>query len=232
MSPDEVRQQSKKIIIIGTREFGQMAFDYFSRDSQHSVVAFAVNREFLGDQDKCCDLPVIACEDLAAHYTPAEYSVFVAMTYSQLNRDRARVAATMRESGYDTVSYVSSHAFVADNVDIGGNVFVFEDNTVQHRCCLEDNVILWSGNHIGHSSVIRQNCFISSHVVVSGGCDIGANSFVGVNATIGNDLTIGSDCTIGAGAVITRSVPENSVVAPTHSAVRENASRRLWKVQE
>ena len=38
---------------------------------------------------------------------------------------------------------------------------------------------LWSGNHIGHHSVIEDNVFVSSHVVISGGVTIGDGCFLG-----------------------------------------------------
>ena len=53
-----------------------------------------------------------------------------------------------------------------------------------------NNVVLWSGNHIGHNTVIRDNCFIASHVVISGFCEIGENCFLGVNSTVINNITI------------------------------------------
>ena len=52
----------------------------------------------------------------------------------------------------------------------GDNCFILEDNTVQPFVTIGNNVTLWSGNHIGHDSVIEDDCFISSHVVVSGTC--------------------------------------------------------------
>lgn len=43
--------------------------------------------------------------------------------------------------------------------------------------------------------------------------DIGDNVFIGNNAIILPGVKIGSKCVIGAGSVITKSIPENSVVA-------------------
>ena len=57
---------------------------------------------------------------------------------------------------------------------------------------IADNVVLWSGNHIGHHSTIGANCFISSHVVVSGFCRIGEACFMGVNSTVSNNTNIES----------------------------------------
>ena len=231
MSPEKIRKSGGKIVIIGTSEFGEIAFDYFSRDSRYEVAGFAVERAYLRETE-LCGLPVVAFEDMAAHYPPGEFEVFTALTYSRLNRDRARLVAAACAAGYRCASYLSPAAFVSPNAEIGENVFVFENNVIQHRCKLEDNVILWSGNHIGHSAVVRQNSFISSHVVVSGLCDIGENCFIGVNAAIGNGVKIGRDCTIGAGARIVRDMPDNAAVQPEASPVRENISRRLWKIRE
>jgi acyl-[acyl carrier protein]--UDP-N-acetylglucosamine O-acyltransferase len=63
----------------------------------------------------------------------------------------------------------SEHEVVAFTVD-----FVLEDNTIQPGVRIGDDVTLWSGNHIGHDSVIADHCFISSHVVVSGWVRIGS----------------------------------------------------------
>ena len=48
---------------------------------------------------------------------------------------------------------------------IGENTFIFEANVVQPGVTVGDNVVLWSGNHIGHDSVIEDHCFIASHAV-------------------------------------------------------------------
>ena len=76
-------------------------------------------------------------------------------------------------------SYVSPRAFVWRNVKLGEHCFIFENNVLQPFVNIGDNVVLWSGNHIGHHSKIGDHCFVSSHVVVSGFCDIGANCFLG-----------------------------------------------------
>jgi carbonic anhydrase/acetyltransferase-like protein (isoleucine patch superfamily) len=91
------------------------------------------------------------------------------------------------------------------------------------------NVVLWSGNHIGHHSVIQDNVFVASHAVISGYCDIGKNCFVGVNATIANNIRIGADCVIGAGALVARHVEEDRVVkgAPGEGT---GSARRLNRV--
>lgn len=78
-----------------------------------------------------------------------------------------------------------------------------------------NNVILWSGNHIGHHSVIKDHCFISSHVVISGFVEVGEYCFLGVNATIANNIRIAKDCLIGAGVTILKDTEEGKVYGST-----------------
>jgi sugar O-acyltransferase (sialic acid O-acetyltransferase NeuD family) len=190
-----------QIVIVGDGETAELAYEYFTHDSPHEVVAFAVEREY-AKKDKLFDLPVVAFEELETRYPPAAYKAFVAISYTKLNRVRARLYQATKGKGYECVSYVSSRAFVWHNVEIGENCFIFENNVVQYAVRLGHNIVLWSGNHIGHQTVIHDNVFISSHVVVSGYCEVGANCFIGVNSSIANNVRIAPDCLIGMGAVI------------------------------
>ena len=203
--------KNKKLVIVGDSAFAEVAYEYFTVDSPYEVVAFAVEREFL-KKAELFGLPVVAVEDMVSLYPPAEHDFYAALVYTQMNRLRTRLYHEVKAKGYAPASYVSSKAFVWRNVELGEHCFIFEDNTVQPFVKIGANVVLWSGNHIGHHSVIGDNCFISSHVVVSGFCTVGQNCFIGVNATFGNNLAVGDDCLIGSGALIARDVPDDTLV--------------------
>ena len=126
---------------------------------------------------------------------------------------------------------VSSRAFIWRNVKIGENCFIFEDNTIQPFVKVGNDVVLWSGNHIGHNSTIRDHSFFSSHVVISGFCDIGEYSFLGVNSTVINNISIGEDCFIGAGALIQKDVLSGSVLQESSTDISKVSSLRLFKVR-
>ena len=62
---------------------------------------------------------------------------------------------------------------------------------IQPNVRIGNDVILWSGNHIGHDSTIEDHCFIASHAVISGNVTIGEPyCFVGVNATFRDGVTV------------------------------------------
>ncbi len=204
-------EKSKKLVIVGAGEFGEIAYEYFTMDSPYEVKAFAVEKQYL-TKSSLYDLPIVAFEELPALYPPEEYETFVAITYPKLNRERTRMYRMCKQYGYRCASYISSRAFVWHNVEVGENTFIFEDNTVQFHAQIGNNVVLWSGNHIGHRSVIKDNCWLTSHVVVSGFCSVGENSFIGVNVSIGDRVTIAEDSVIGAGSVTVKSLEEKGRV--------------------
>jgi len=128
-----------------------------------------------------------------------------------MNQVRAAKYVEAKALGYELVSYVSSRCSFLTQFPHGDNCFVLEDNTVQPFVRIGSNVTLWSGNHIGHDSIVGDHCFISSHVVVSGHVQVGSHCFLGVNATIRNNLTIGDHTLVGAGALIMTNTPPRSV---------------------
>jgi sugar O-acyltransferase (sialic acid O-acetyltransferase NeuD family) len=210
---------NKKLVIVGASAFAEIAYEYFSHDSDYEVVAFSVEQAYLRDTE-LFGLPIVALENLTELYPPENYDCFIAITYIQLNQVRARLLKQVQKLGYHTPSYVSSQAFVWRNVEIGKNCFIFENNTVQPFVKLEDNVILWSGNHIGHHSLIKKNTFISSEVTISGNCEIGENTFIGVNATISNNVKIAAYNLIAMTAGIYKDTEEGFIY-------RSNPARKV-----
>jgi sugar O-acyltransferase (sialic acid O-acetyltransferase NeuD family) len=226
-----MRHNAKKIVIVGDGEFAEIAYEYFTHDSPHDVVAFTVERPFL-TRETLFDLPVTPFEEVETRFDPADHSIFVAVTYTQLNRVRTRLLREAKAKGYRPVSYVSSRAFVWRNVVIGENCFIFENNVIQYHATIGDNVILWSGNHVGHRASIRDHCFLSSHVVVSGYCEVGESCFLGVNSSIGDHVKVAKDCIIGAGAVIVRDTEEGKVYKGDREGPARVSSLQLFKVKE
>lgn len=190
--------KNNKLVIVGTGEFAKIAYEYFTYDSNYEVVAFSVHSDFI-TETSLFNLPIVPLEKVRELYPINAYYIFVAIPATKLNRLRTQLYQEVKNMGYSLATYISSKAFVWRNAVIGENCFIFENNTVQPFVTIEDNVILWSGNHIGHRTVIRKNAFITSHAVISGYCEIGMGSFVGVNATFNDKTSVPEDCIIGSG---------------------------------
>lgn len=221
----------RKLVIVGDSAIAEIAYEYFTHDSPYEVVAFGVDEAYMR-RDTLFGLPIVPFGRMADLYSASEHSVFVAIGYNQLNRLRTRFAREAKAMGYQLASYVSSHAFVWHNVEIGEHCFIFENNVVQPFVKIGDNVVMWSGNHIGHHSIVRNNVFFASHVVLSGFCDVGDNCFIGVNATIANNVTIAPDGLLGAGCMILRDTEPNRIYGAKMTTPVEKSARQYFKVPE
>ena len=215
-----------KVVVFGAGDIARLAHYYFQTDSDHEVIAFAVDAAYRTDSE-FQGLPVVAAEEVSRLYPPSAVSMFVALSYAKMNRLRADKYAQAKTWGYDLVSYVSSRCSYLSQHRHGDNCFILEDNTVQPFVRIGSNVTLWSGNHIGHDSTIGDHCFISSHVVVSGHVDVGPSCFIGVNATLRNSISIGERTLIGAGAVIMKDTRPGSVYPGPRSEPISKSSDQL-----
>lgn len=202
-----------KVVIFGTLDTAELAHYYLTNDSEYEVVAFTVNRDYLEEDTfipRGTDeiYPVVAFEDLETKYPPSEYLLFAPMTGVKMNTLRKNIYEEGKAKGYEYISYISSKATVCDN-KIGENCFILEDNTLQPFTEIGNNVVMWSGNHIGHHGKIEDHVFFTSHVVLSGHCHVKERAWIGVNATIRDYTTIGEGCLIAMGAMITKNTEDN-----------------------
>ena len=191
-----------KVVIFGVLDTAELAHYYLTHDSAHEVVAFAVHQEYL-KEPYFHGLPVVAFETVQEVYPPQDFDFFAPMTGRKMNKNREQVYNDAKAKGYKLISYVSSKATLFNN-PIGDNCFILEDNTIQPFTTIGNNVVLWSGNHIGHHGQIKDHVFFTSQVVLSGHCVVESYSFFGVNATIRDYLTIAEGTLVGMAAAVTR----------------------------
>jgi len=84
------------------------------------------------------------------------------------------------------------------------------------------------GIHIGEESFIARGALILSHDFVRGkhaDTYIGKRCFIGVNAIVMPGVVIGDEVVVGAGAVVTKSVPANSIVAGNPARIIKSGVR-------
>jgi sugar O-acyltransferase (sialic acid O-acetyltransferase NeuD family) len=214
------------LVIFGAGDIARLAHHYFTRDSDHRVAAFAVDRSFKSG-DSFLGLPLVDFEDVTARYPPDRYRMFVAMSYAKMNHVRADKYDRAKDLGYSLVSYISSRCTWLTDQPAGDNCFILEDNTVQPFVRIGNDVTLWSGNHIGHDSVIDDHAFISSHAVVSGHVHVGSYCFIGVNATLRNAITLAPETLVGAGSIVMKDTDPKSVYVAARTGVFSKTSDKV-----
>ena len=217
----------KPVVIFGVGAFAQVAEVYLRKDSPREVIAYTVDGEYV-TASEFAGLPVMAFEELLESHPPERVDLLVATGFRGVNTVRRDIYERCKQHGYSLVKYVSSKAMVMSDEEMGENTFVFEANVIQPFVRIGDDVVVWSGNHIGHHSRIGSHCFIASHAVISGHVVVGEMSFIGVNATLRDGIALGPKCVIGAGAVVLHDQEEGTVLRATEAPVHP---RKSWELR-
>src|SRR5689334_23728867 len=112
-----------EIVIFGAEQIAALADFYFTYDSDYTVVAFTVDRAYV-KSDTYLGRPLVPFEEVGERYPPREYSMFIAVSYAQLNALRRAKFEAAKALGYELVSYVSSRATTFPDLDHGDNCFI------------------------------------------------------------------------------------------------------------
>lgn len=216
---------TRNVVIFGSAEIAELAKFYFENDSDYRIVAFVVDDAFVG-ADQYLGLPLVPFSEVTKRYPPAEHAMHIALSYSKLNRLRQEKYEQAKSAGYRLASYVCSKSVTWPDLSVGDNCFILESQTIQPTVKIGNNVMIWSGNHLGHGSVIGDHTYIASHAVISGHCAIGQRCFFGVNATIKDFTTIGDDCFVAMDASVTKDMPAGAVALGTPAEIFPDDDRR------
>jgi len=90
---------------------------------------------------------------------------------------------------------VNAGVVIGSNTQIGKHVLINRSVSIGHDNIVEDYVSFGPG------------CVLGGHV------KLGQGAFIGLNASILPKINIGSNSIVGSGAVVTKDVPSNSIVA-------------------
>lgn len=199
-----------KIIIFGTGRGADVAFRYLTKDSPHQVCAFTVESAYKNTME-FHGLPVVGFETVENVYPPGEYMMFIPLGFKGLNRVRCEKYMQAKKKGYSFISYVSSSIARIEDLKVGENCFILEGQTINLDVEIGNNVTIWSGNHIGDCSVIKDHNWLSSQISISGNVTIESFCFLGNSSSISNGLTVAQRSFIGANALITKNTTEGGV---------------------
>tara|TARA_E500000178_G_scaffold353674_1_gene420208 strand:- start:698 stop:1288 length:591 start_codon:yes stop_codon:yes gene_type:complete len=118
-------------------------------------------------------------------------------------------------------------ANIRENNQIGNNVSVGTHSVIEHNVKIGNNVRIHSQVFIPEYSFLEENSWIGPNVVFTNskfpnrpdskknliGPKIGKFAVLGANSTILPSIVIGQHSIVGAGSVVTKNVPDFSIVA-------------------
>ncbi len=106
--------------------------------------------------------------------------------------------------------------YVGKGCNIMTGVVITNDVSVDEGCLINLNVT------IGHDTVIGKFVEISPGANISGRCIVGDFCNIGTNAVLLPGVTLGRNVIVGAGSVVTKNVPDDSLVVGVPAVVKKS----------
>lgn len=98
------------------------------------------------------------------------------------------------------------------NVEIGEGINLMTGSIITNDIKIGKAALINLNCTIGHDSDLGDFVELSPGVHVSGNCTIGNFCSLGTNSTLLPGVTLGKNVIVGAGSVVTKDIPENSLV--------------------
>lgn len=190
-----------KVILFGTGRGADIAYRYLSADTDHQVVAFTVDEAYM-QRRLFHGLEVVPFESVDRMLPPSDHRMLVLLGFEGMNRLRQDKYLAAKAKGYGCISYVSSTVTSLEPLAIGENCFILEQQIFNLDAQIGDNVVMWSGNHLGDSVRVMDHCWLSSRVSIAGYSTIEPRSVLGVGATVSHNVTVRRASFVGANAHI------------------------------
>lgn len=197
----------KKLLIFGTGGGARLAYEKIIEKKDVEVIGFIEFKKFY--KKRYLNKPVFIFEKINTKYNK-KFIIFIHKNFNNLNEDRTKIYKIFKKMKFRFYSYVHP-SIINKKFKIGENCFILENQSICADVKIGNNVVMWTHNHIGDRSIIKDNVWISSSVTIGGDCCIGKNSFLGMNSTISHSLKVADNNLIGANSLISKNTKKNQV---------------------
>ena len=137
-------------------------------------------------------------------------------------KHRSMLSDKFEKLGGELYTIVSKNAEVGsfDN-NVGNGVIVTSGVIITNSITIKKGALINLNCTIGHDTIIGEYVEICPNVNISGHCTIDDGVFIGTSTTILPKVHIGKNSVVAAGAVVTKDVPANVMVAGIPAVVKK-----------
>jgi sugar O-acyltransferase (sialic acid O-acetyltransferase NeuD family) len=140
-----------------------------------------------------------------------DYS-FIVTIGGDKGKNRVLISKYLIKNKLTPFSAINKNSNIANNVTLGDGVQIMMGVSIGAKCKIGNYVILNTSSSIDHECNIAEGCHIAPGATLAGKISVDKYSFIGTGAVLLPNIKIGKECVIGAGSVVTKNVPDFSLV--------------------
>lgn len=136
---------------------------------------------------------------------------------------RQSLEAKFNNLGGELVSLISPKADIGHfDVTIKPGANILSNAIIANGCKIGKAALIYHNAQITHDCTVGDFCELSPGATMLGASQIGNNVSLGANSTILPKIKIGNNCIIGSGSVVTKDIPENSIVVGVPGVIKKS----------
>jgi sugar O-acyltransferase (sialic acid O-acetyltransferase NeuD family) len=209
---------SKKILIIGAGDLGQLMAHHLAQSDDFELVGFLDDTKLIGEQ--VCSKPVLG--GIALITTLFEQKkfeeVFIAIGYKHLNF-KEELFNELKAKEIPLAKFIHKSAIVDNSVKIGEGSFLLPGVILDKDVKLGSCVLLNTGVVIAHDTEVGDFCFFGPAVNLAGFIKIAPKCFLGINTTIIDNIEITTPIQTGASTTIVKNIVESGLYLGTPARI-------------
>ncbi|WP_242698696.1 acyltransferase [Alteromonas sp. 5E99-2] len=116
---------------------------------------------------------------------------------------------------------ICAHTFIENKVSMGNNVTIKSGVYLWYGITIEDNMFVGPNATFSNDKYLRSKKYLEQYPKTI----VKRNASIDANVTILPGIILGENCMVEAGAVVTKDVPDNTVVVSNPARVIEYVSK-------
>jgi len=199
----------KRLAIIGSADFGQLAAYHAATDKHYRVVGFFDDYRTPGDLVN--GKPILGkLEDVETKYQAGEFEeLFLAVGYKYFKERKEIFEKYSIRIPFSTI--IHSSTFVDPSCKIGQGAFILPGCVLDRNVVIGNNVLINTGSVIAHDSQVGDHSFLSPAVSVAGFVSIGCCCNIGINTTVIDNVRIADHVQTGGGTVVIKDLDQSGL---------------------
>jgi sugar O-acyltransferase (sialic acid O-acetyltransferase NeuD family) len=165
--------------------------------------------------------PMISTDAEVINYFANVSSEFILCISNDKSDGRRKMAERFKRMGGIITSFISPFSRVSPYSSIlGKGTLIVGDVVIEPGVIVGEGTIINRFCGIGHGCIIGNYCEIGPGVLMAGEVEINDACFIGMGAIIHPKIKIGRNVTVAAGSVVTKNIPDNTVVAGVPAEIK------------